>query len=85
MQYINIIVNKERATKIKDNEIRAQVFRACLDHLPVEFNDPKSAEKASKLFYVTLTDGSRAYRLKVPVFGTYYTTEWYRHTEAVNA
>lgn len=77
MRHININVSKERANKINDPEIRAQVFSACLNHLPVEFDDPTSVEHACKLFYVTLTNGSRAYRLKVPVFGTHYVTEWY--------
>lgn len=77
MRIIDITVNKQQTTKIKDSEIRAQVFNACLDHLPVEYNDPASVERACKLFYVTLANGARAYRLRVPVFGAYYTTEWY--------
>mgnify|MGYP003128187000 CR=1 FL=1 len=78
MKLININPSKSQTHKVKDSAIRAQVWTACYAHLPVTFENPQQVEKACKLEAVKFTDGSQAYRLKVPVFGTYYCTDWYK-------
>ena len=78
MKYINIIVNKSQTYKVKDSSIRAQIWAACYADLPVTFENPKKVEKACKIQGVKFTDGSQAYRLKVPVFGSYHFTGWYK-------
>ena len=78
MKRINIDPNKSQTHKLKNSSIRAQVWAACYAHLPVTFQNPYRVMKESKLQCVKFTDGSQAYRLKVPVLGSYYTTDWYK-------
>ena len=78
MKYIDIIVNKSQTHKVKDSSIRAQVWDACYAHLPVTFENPEQVSKACKLEGVKFKDGSKAYRLRVPMFGHYYCTYWYK-------
>ncbi len=78
MKRININPNKSQAHKVKDRSIRAQVWAACYAHLPVTFENPEQEEKACKVQGVKFTNGSQAYRLKVPVFGSYHYTNWYK-------
>ena len=78
MKLININPNKSQTHKVKDSSIRAQVWDACYAHLPVTFENPEQVSKACKLEGVKFTNGSQAYRLKVPVFGSYHFTGWYK-------
>ena len=78
MKLININPNKSQTRKVINSSIRTQVWAACYAHLPVTFENPKKVEKACKVQGVKFTDGSQAYRLKVPVFGSYHFTGWYK-------
>ena len=78
MKIININPTKSQTRNIKNNEVRATLWGACVDSLPVEFTNPDKVCNASKLQSVRFTDGAQAYRLKVPVFGGWYYTHWYK-------
>jgi hypothetical protein len=76
MEFININPHKDQVKRIKDASLKAQVWNVILPSLPVTFHDPDAVRRASRLETVTLTDGSSAYRLAVPVFGSRFRTDW---------
>ena len=78
MKYINLVVTKNKTHKVNDASIRAQVWSACYDHLPVTFTHPEKVLKACKLEAVSFKDGTKAYRLRYPAFGMYHLTNWYK-------
>ena len=78
MKIININPNKSQTEYTKNDEVRATLWAACVDSFPVEFTNPEEVCNASKLQSVRFTDGTHAYRLKVPVLGGWYFTHWYK-------
>jgi len=76
MKFININPHKNQVKRIKNASLKAQVWAAVIHSLPVTFHDPDAVRRASLLETVTLTDGSSAYRLAVPVFGSRFLLVW---------
>tara|TARA_R100001440_G_scaffold20057_3_gene33722 strand:- start:1188 stop:1433 length:246 start_codon:yes stop_codon:yes gene_type:complete len=76
MEIININPSKSQTKEIKNDEVRASLWANCVDSLPVIFNNPDKVCNASKLQSVLFSDGTHAYRLKVPVFGGWHFTYW---------
>jgi len=76
MNFININPHKDQVKRIKDASLKAQVWAVILPSLPVTFADPDAVRRGSWLQVVTFADGSSAYRLAVPVFGSRFHSQW---------